>query len=216
MDEKDLEFLKKLATLKENGAIDEGELIIRKSEYFKRKEEELKHKQVKVENERKLLEERRKQSEEKIRLVREREKIEEEKRKQFISRHRKIIISGIGLGIVLLFFLIHTLVISCRTTYSSEDEMQDALQGTWTYSNPSGEVEQQIIIDEDEAAITYDEYEEPFFEHITWNPSKGTFVTNDNKFIVTNNGTIKEDGDAYIQEEDWLDDYNYDYYYDPE
>ena len=209
MDEKDLELLKKLATLKENGIIDNDELQKRKSEYFETKKEELRQKQVKEEKERKLIEEKKAQEEKRRKEEEELRIRKRQTRKQFIIIHEKLIInfiikykrliiSGAAIVTILLILMIHALIVSSITVYSSEDEMQDALQGTWIYS---GDIEKQVIIDEDELSITYNEYGRPYYKHITWNPSKGTFETYNNKFIVKNNGTIKEGGDVYCREQ---------------
>lgn len=82
-------------------------------------------------------------------------KTEEEAKKRHSKRRKILMFIGIGLivGIVLAIFIGHAVVVSNRSTYSSEAEMKAALQGTYTYTGDYSFSDKQIIIDGD--TVTY-------------------------------------------------------------
>ena len=222
MNEKDLEFLKKLATLKENGIIDSDELQKRKREYFEAKEEAIRQKEEEIRQRR----ERERQADDEMEARKERwgREAEEkkEKRRQFILKYKNKTITGMIIAVILLVFLIDASVMSARTTltgmiiavillvfliyksvmstrmtFDSEEEMRESLQGTWTCYDSGYDSDKEIIIDDDWGEITSDEYHYSF--NVTWNPSKGTFESHRDKFIAKKNGTIKVSGDVYMR-----------------
>lgn len=105
----------------------------------------------------------------------------------------------IGIAIIvciaLAFPIGNYIQISQRTTYNSEEEMKEALQGTYTYYE-DGDAKRQIVIDGDTCTIVW-KYSDSMENDIKdWNPKNGTFSTFET-YIVTNKGDIKDDGDLY-------------------
>ena len=114
------------------------------------------------------------------------------------AKNKKIKI-GIGAvaAILILVLMINAIVMGGRTTYSSESEMREALQGRYTYYDEDGDAMRQVVISGDTLQIIY-KYTgaSAVKSQIEWNPSRGTFETFE-KWVVLSNGSIKNDGDIY-------------------
>lgn len=126
---------------------------------------------------------------------------EEEKRKQEQNRRKRhlVIFTGI-IGLIIVIALISNVVkMSKRQTYSSEKEMQEAMQGNWSHRNEYDYgIMWQLQIEGDKCTIVYDSSEDTFEFDITWNPSKGTFDIGTTTYIVESGGqTIKENNYLY-------------------
>lgn len=127
------------------------------------------------------------------------------------DRNKKI---GIGvvvtLAIVVICLIANSVTMSKRETYSSEDAMQNALQGKWThYSEDYGlgrSAMWQWVIDGDTAYRIYnsdDKLENG--RDITWNPSKGTFKIGSYNIVVKKGGrSFVEDGDDVFEKGGYL------------
>ncbi len=145
--------------------------------------------------------------EERTRVIEEYKKIQEERAEEqqkaekvkAQEEKKKKIVKGIGALCALLFIvlIINSIILSGRTTYSSEEAMRTALQGTWTHYGSSGKGLWQIIIEGDGLGQIWDAGQSYNLRDITWNPSRGTFSVGGMKYIVTSSGQIKEDGYTY-------------------
>lgn len=119
-----------------------------------------------------------------------------EKEKAVKGRNIKIGL-GVIIGIVLAILIGHTIVMSGRTTYSSEAEMKSALQGTYTYYNAYGDARRQIVINGDKATYKYSYIDSDIETTITkWDYKNGNIHTFED-LIVTNKGDLKIDNDIY-------------------
>lgn len=83
--------------------------------------------------------------------------------------------------------------LSRREIYSSEFEMQTAMQGKWThYTDDYGLGRSplwQYVIKDDLAYMVFDSEDELDYGYqITWSPSDGTFTIGDTKMIVSKGG----------------------------
>ena len=149
------------------------------------------------ENLKKLVEEYRisEEKEEQIRKT-ERTRLEKQKKK------RNILIGiAIAVCIVLAFPIGHAIQISQRTTYSSEREMEEALQGTWTNYGSGYNAKYQINIANDTLTKRWVSLGSSFdveYSIEEWNPKDGTFEIIVGTYTVLSNGNIKdEDGNEY-------------------
>ena len=129
---------------------------------------------------------------------RERRAQQEAKAKEKAKRSKDIKISvGFILGIIATSFIVYAVTISSRTTYSSEEEMKSALQGTYTFYDASGKASRQIVIEGDTATYIYlyssDESE---IEIRKWDYKQGVIHTFED-LIVTNEGYLKHGNDIY-------------------
>lgn len=124
---------------------------------------------------------------------------QEAKEKEKAARCRNIKIGiGVIVGIILAILIGHAAVMSGRTTYSSEDEMKSALQGTYTYYNASGKASRQIVIDGDTATYKWSFSGSSDMEmSITkWNYKNGKIHTFED-LIITSQGYLKDGSDIY-------------------
>ncbi len=125
------------------------------------------------------------------------EKKAEEKKQ---NKKKKMLLLAIASVVALLLMLLigRTIFLSGRSTYSSEDEMMEALQGRYTYYDASGEATQQIIISDNKVIHKYKYTDIDFdFEIKKWGYRNGTIHTFE-KLIVTDEGDIK-DGDRVYE-----------------
>lgn len=123
---------------------------------------------------------------EKIALI---EKTKKEKR-------RNIIIFAVMLLAVLFTSLIaHSIKMSERTTYASEDEMRKALQGTYTYYE-NGKGVRQIVISGDTATYKWRSGTDMETSVRNWDYRNGVVHTFED-LIVTNKGELNDEGDIY-------------------
>lgn len=127
----------------------------------------------------------------------------EERERQRAKREKKKrlgIVAGIVCAVVLLVLGINSSVLSKREIYSSEDEMRNAMQGTWSYYGYSDEVLWQIQIDGDTCAQVFDATDDAFEREITWKPSRGTFEVGSKTYVVNKGGrTLKEGSYEYLK-----------------
>ena len=120
------------------------------------------------------------------------EKQAEEKKKADKKKKIQIAIASV----VALFFVIligRAMVMSGRTTYSSESAMKEALQGTYTYYSDSGTATQQIVISGDKATYKWKYGNDMETEVREWDYKNGKIHTFED-LIVTDKGYLK-DGD---------------------
>lgn len=145
-----------------------------------------------------------------VQELQEKEKLEKDKREKELKKRNTYIGIGAIVGLILAIFIGHSIVMSGRTVYSSEDEMKTALQGIYTLYE-SGEAKRQIVIQGDSAIYKWlrlgDDHD--IDSSIgSWNYKSGTFRTFE-QVTVTSNGDLKTDdgvfertGDLYSLESD--------------
>lgn len=149
------------------------------------------------ENLKKLVEEY-KISEEKDKQAREAEqaRLEKEKKKRNIFIGIAIVVC-----IILAFPIGHAIQISQRTTFSSEEEMKEALQGTWTYYENGYSAKYRVNIENDTVTkrwVNLGSSSDLELAIKKWNPKDGTFEVTVGTYTVLSNGNIKdEDGNEY-------------------
>lgn len=162
------------------------------------------------ENLKKLVEEY-KISEEKDKQAREAEQARLEKEK----KKRNILIGiSVVLAIVFCCFVGHSITMSKRTTYSSVEEMKDALEGTYTaYTGYNGEARKQIVIKDGQYKYVYKSLEDnDIYSDIDFYPSQGKIHTFED-LIVTKTGDL-DDGDCIFEKGGYMstkDDYSSSY-----
>lgn len=116
------------------------------------------------------------------------------KEKERLVRRRNI---KIGISVIVCVFLAifigRAVVLSGRTTYSSEAEMKSALQGTYTYYNSSGKADRQILIDGDKATYKWSYRDSDDMESFIrkWDYKNGKIRTFED-LIVTDRGYLKD------------------------
>ena len=123
---------------------------------------------------------------------------QEAKEKEKAARNKNIKIGiGVIIGIILAVFIGRAVILSGRSTYSSESEMRSALQGTYTYYNASGKASRQIVIDGDTATYKWSYSGSTDMDSsITWDYKNGKIHTFED-LIVTNQGYLKDGSDIY-------------------
>lgn len=122
----------------------------------------------------------------------------EEKRLKKEKKKRNIIIGIVAIVCIILAFPIgNAIIMSQRTTYSSESEMKEALQGKYTYYR-NGDAYRQIEIKDNQFRYIYSNIESNHWMEIDWFPEEGKIHTFED-IIVTNTGDLKVDGELYEQ-----------------
>ncbi|MBS6644459.1 MAG: FxLYD domain-containing protein [Clostridiaceae bacterium] len=119
----------------------------------------------------------------------------------------KVIVVVVCIALAIIFGI--AIIKGGRATYSSEEEMKDAVKGSYTCYNIShGE---QYIIKIDENYITKrwvnlgSDYDKNFRIE-SWNPKKGTITASSGDYFILNNSNIKdEDGNKYESGGYWSD-----------
>lgn len=150
-----------------------------------------------AENLEKLVEEY-KISEEKDAQAREAEKarLKKEKKKKTI-----FICIAIVACIILAFPISHAIEISQRTIYSSEAEMKNALQGTWTHYDNEYNAQYRINIGNDTVTrrwVALGSSQDMELDIKKWNPKDGTVDITTGTYTILHNGKLKdEDGIIY-------------------
>lgn len=141
-----------------------------------------------------------------VKMIVDEYKKNEEVRQQCEKKQNiKIIIGimvGTVIGIILAVLIGYSIMMSGRTTYSSEDEMKSALQGTYTYYNSFGKASRQIVISGDNVTYKWN-YSGSIDLNSTvneWNYKKGTIKTFET-LIVTKEGYLKDGEDIYKKSE---------------
>ncbi len=114
------------------------------------------------------------------------------------AKQKKIKIAiGTVIAVIVAILMGNFIVMSGRTTYSSAEEMKEALQGTYTYYSDNGKASRQIVISGDKAIYKWSHDENDMETDIKdWNYKRGTIHTFED-IIVTNEGDLKNDGDIY-------------------
>ena len=98
--------------------------------------------------------------------------------------------------IALIALMANSIIISKRETYSSVDEMREAMQGTWShYSSWSYDALWQIKIEGDKCTQIWESGIDGIKEDIAWNPSRGTFKVGSDTFIVNKGERTITEGD---------------------
>lgn len=140
---------------------------------------------------------------ERYHIMREEERrvaVEEEIKQHKEARKKQIgIIAGLVGGIVVIILISYANMMSKRQTYSSVEEMREAMQGNWSHrSEFDYDIMWQLQIEGDKCKRVYDSSENTYEYDITWNPSKGTFEMGHDTYIVESGGqTIMEDNYSY-------------------
>ena len=145
--------------------------------------------------------------------------------KQKAKETRRKVLTGIiisAAAILIISASINNIILSGRTTYSSEDEMQEAIEGTYYYYGQLGETISEIEIQGDDIKFNFTDLDtDPLNGKIeTLNYKRGVIVTTIGDYEVTTDGDIKEihTSDPDLFERSYLsyDDYDsydsYDYY----
>lgn len=136
-------------------------------------------------------------------LEEENRKIEQEKeaRKRKANRKKGIIVVVAAIvGFLLIQYMAHAITLSKRTTYSSEEEMRTALQGTYTYYYTYGNNRtpgKSITINGDTATYSWPSLDETMeIEIREWNYKEGTIRTFE-ELVITSEGNLKDGEDVY-------------------
>lgn len=114
------------------------------------------------------------------------------------EKERNVLIAvGVIVVILLIAMISYMIEMSGRTTYSSEEEMQKTLQGTYTHYNDKGKVDRYLVIKGNTATLVYPTLNDKIDSTIDeWNYKKGTFSTY-SEWLVTNEGDLKNKGEIY-------------------
>ncbi len=134
------------------------------------------------------------------------QKIENDKEKAKLNKQKIKVKVGIGIVIVSIFAVIigNSYTLSKREVYKSVEDMQSALEGTWSHKSASGDVLWQLTIKDDTGIKKFDADDEGFENPISWNPSRGTFSFLGNKYVIEKGGkTIKENDYIYTKGGTW-------------
>lgn len=127
-------------------------------------------------------------------IVDEYKKNEQAEQENEKKRTIKIFLGIVTATVICLVFAVligYSNMMSQRTTYSSQDEMKSALQGTYTYYDAYGNASRQIIISGDNATYKWN-YSGSVDLNCTvkeWNYKKGTISTFET-LIVTKEGYL--------------------------
>lgn len=133
------------------------------------------------------------------------EAVEAKKEKRRQRRNTFFLILGvlIALGVAAFFF-----VMSGRETYTSEADMESALQGNWTREEEYDFIidESLLTIDGDEATFIsnsqYSSNNETKPQKIEWSPFFGTFSIDQKTYVVKKGGyKVQHDEDTYCKDE---------------
>lgn len=114
-------------------------------------------------------------------------KAEETKKKNTI----KYSIIGV-VAFAFLCLIINAIVLNSRVTYSSVEDMRNAMQGTWTYDDWK-----QITIDGDEGTMKWSSSDTELDDTIEWHPKRGYFKWLNDKFVVKSSYMIVESDYEY-------------------
>lgn len=97
-----------------------------------------------------------------------------------------------GIALILLICLITNFcIINSRRTFTSAENMSDALQGTWTCSSL------KLKIDGDKGTTLSSGSTSGDSEDIKWHPIRGYFKYAGQKFVVKKDGTLKQSSNEY-------------------
>lgn len=143
-------------------------------------------------------------SEERDRAAREAEQKRLDKKK----KKRNILIGVAALACIILAILIsHAVQISHRTTYLTEEDMKEALQGTWIYYDNGYRARSKLNIDNDTLTkrwVSLGSNSDLELVIKEWNPKEGTFKAATGTYTVLSNGNIRdEEGNEYEKGGDW-------------
>lgn len=117
----------------------------------------------------------------------------QEKEIKIKKMKEQALIIGIALGaaaILLTLLITNFCIMNSRRTFTSSENMRDALQGTWTCSSL------KLKIDGDKGT-NISGGKEGGSEDIKWHPIRGYFKHAGQKFIVKKDGTLKQNGNEY-------------------
>jgi len=117
-------------------------------------------------------------------------------------------IIGIVIGIIVAIFIGNAVVMSGRTTYSSEAEMKEAVAGTYTCYDEDYDIDYQLKIEGDTVIKRWYNLGSDSDMELnvkSWNPRKGTFEISLGTIIITSEGDLKYDGKLYEHGGYWSD-----------
>lgn len=145
-------------------------------------------------------------------LITEKKRIDDEKQRQLEEaiqkkqKKAKIITASIVVAIILIIILSipisHQIELSKRTIFQSEEEMKEAIQGTFTHYHESEitgrYANEQLKINGNKITISYcwDNIEDSEVTISSYDPEEGTFSAIYN-FIVTKEGNLKRGDDLF-------------------
>lgn len=110
---------------------------------------------------------------------------------------------GVVVAVVVTILVGHSVVMSQRTTYSSEEEMKAAVRGTYTYYEDY-QAQRMINISGNTVTEKWPSLDSSLDLPVSsWNPKNGTFKASFAHCIVTNTGDIIFDGDLYEKGGSW-------------
>lgn len=125
-------------------------------------------------------------------------KVEKEK-KEKATKKRNLTIGFVAVFLIAFLVLIsRSIVLAGRTTYSSQAEMEKALQGTYTYYNAYGDASRQIVIEGNKATYKWS-YSGSYDMETTisgWNYRNGKIHTFED-LVITKQGNLKDGDDIY-------------------
>ena len=111
-----------------------------------------------------------------------------------------IVVFAAIVGILLIRYTAHAITLSKRTTYSSEEEMKTALQGTYTYYLTYGNSKRpgrSITINGDTATYSFPSLDSTLESEIReWNYKEGT-IRIFKELVITSEGNLKDGEDVY-------------------
>lgn len=126
--------------------------------------------------------------------------------KQMDNRYILMAIAAV-ICVILAFPIGHAIQISQRTTYASEDEMKEALQGTWTCYGTGYSAKYKVNIKDDtliKRFVKLGSDSDLDFTIEEWNPKEGTFTISLGTYTVLSNGNIKDkDGNEFKKGGGW-------------
>lgn len=117
-------------------------------------------------------------------------------------------IIDVVIGIIVAIFIGNAVVMSGRTTYSSEAEMKKAVAGTYTCYDEDYDIDYQLKIEGDTVIKRWYNLGSDHDMELnvkSWNPRKGTFEISLGTIIITSEGDLKYDGNLYEHGGYWSD-----------
>lgn len=127
-------------------------------------------------------------------------------------RLKQLLISlAVGLILIIVFtYAVYRNQMSKMLTFDTVEEMQDTLEGVYTYYNVQGDPLKQLNISEDIVTERFCDLENFDFSWNveSWDPTKGTIQTDGFEIVFNTNGTFEYQGDIYEPGGVWEYSYN--------
>lgn len=125
---------------------------------------------------------------------------------------KQLLISlAVGLILIIVFtYAVYRNQMSKMLTFDTVEEMQDTLEGVYTYYNVQGDPLKQLNISEDIVTERFCDLENFDFSWNveSWDPTKGTIQTDGFEIVFNTNGTFEYQGDIYEPGGVWEYSYN--------